>query len=254
VSRLSKTASAAIAAAVVSGAAAIAPLVGPSATGDDGGPPAATAAPSPSGSPSGSASGPAAGSASGSAAGSTSGSAGDEASAVPAAGAGGLPGALRPALLFVGDSPALRPRGGSARSFACQAAVALQRSCVVASRAAGLPRSTRAAAVVLVMTAKDDAATVRAALDALPVTLRSARTVVLAPVAVVAAKPVAAAMPAIWTLAAARGVDVVDPAALHWVTAGTRATLLAADGVQPTAAGIVTFADRLSRALAAAGV
>ena len=245
-SRLSKTASAAVAAAVVSGAAAVAPLLGPSATGDDaGGRPLATS----------SASVPVPPSAPAVSSRATSAIGGDEASALPpgsAASSRAL--AARPTLLFVGTGPALRPPGGSASSFACLAAVALERQCSVASRAAGSPRGVRVAAVVLVMGPADTSASLRAALDALPPALHPTRTVILAPVAVTAAKPVVAHLPAIRVLAAARGVDVVDPVAQGWITSATRAAYLAADGVRPTPAGAAHLADRLSRALAAVGV
>jgi hypothetical protein len=239
VSRLSKTASAAIAALVVSGAAAVVPLLVPRDSDDAAaGSPAASAS---SATPTG-----VLGDAG------LSGTAVDRASGLPAAGADPAAGPAH-TVLFLGDAPALRPRGGVARSFACRAADSLRWRCLVRSRVApgGVPSSLRADVVVLVMSAADDATSLRAQLEALPPTLRDARVVILAPVAVTATKAVAAHLPGVRALAAARGADVIDPVGQHWLTAATRRTDLAADGRQLTAAGHQRLAGLLAGALTA---
>jgi len=240
VSRLSKTASTAIAALVVSGAAAVAPFVGPSAAG--GAPPASSASPPASFSaagrgPDGAGSAPA-----------------EEASALPATGADPPPGGRR-VVLFLGGGPELRPRGGTTASFACLAADALERRCAVSLR---VPPAAKLAAlrpdvVVLAMTPQDDASSLGAVLDALPPALRDVRTVVLAPVQVTRSAAVTAHLAGIRALAAGRGTDLVDPVALHWVTPATRSVYLTADGVRPTAAGAAYLGERLALALTSLG-
>jgi hypothetical protein len=252
VSRLSKTASATLAALVVSGAAAVAPLLGPSvAAGSGAGTPSgAPSSPSadaerrrgPGGSPS---SAPASGSP-------------DQASGLLPTGAGRPAGNGR-AVLFIGDDQSLRPPGGSQASFACRAASLLQRRCSVARRvpsAATVAKQwpdakKRPDVVVLVMTAKDDARSLDADLDALPASLRGARTAILAPMTRV--KAVTSRLPGVRALAAARGVELVDPVDLRWVTPATRSTDLGADGVLPTPAGVARLGERLALALTSLG-
>jgi len=223
---LPKSASTAIAAAVVAAVAALVPLAGPGAGGSSASasPAATTARPAPSAAP----------------------------SAVP--GPSGSP-AASVGLLVLGDSAALHPRGGDSRSYACRAATTLRLHCAVRSRAgAPVAPGTRADGVLVVLSIRDDATTVAAALDALPASLHGTGTVLLAPVVVAQPAAVARNLAGIRAVASARGAGVVDPAALHWVTAATRHTYLAADGVQPTAAGLEHLAERLATALAAAGV
>jgi hypothetical protein len=175
-------------------------------------------------------------------------------------------------VLFIGPAPLLRPRGGAAKSFPCRATASLGWRCTVvtvtgpgagavtgdvAPAGAGTgpgPAGPRADVVVLVMTSRDDAASLARTLDAWPASRAAARPVILLPITVSASKPVAARLPAIRQLALARGADVIDPVSQHWVTAVTRRTYLAADGVQPTVAGLTSFAQRLAVALTTATV
>jgi hypothetical protein len=224
-SRLPKTASAAIAALVVSGTAALVPLVGPGS----GGSASASATPSPA-----AVSSPAA-----------------AATRSAASGLAATSGAAR-TVLYLGDTPALRPRGGAQRSFACRAAVSLGLRCAVRSRTqppAALAR-VRADVVVLVLTSRDDGGAVAAALRRLPASLRTARTVVLAPVAATTTPAAATRLTAVRRAAEARGAEVVDPVAEGWIPAAERRTYLTADGAL-TAAGVTRLtgllADDLTR-------
>lgn len=224
----SKTASAALAALVVAGVAALVSLVGPSlgAAPDGARAPSAIAGTTPATAPA------------------------DEASGLPAGSARASSVApVRPTVLFLGASAALHPRGGAAKSFACRAAADLSWRCAVRSGASAVPASLRADTVVLVMGPRDDAAALGAQLDALPASLGNARTVILTPIVATASKALAARLPAILHLAVTRGADVIDPVAQRWLTAATRSTYLAADGVQPTTAGLKYLADRLANAL-----
>ncbi|HEY6797827.1 MAG TPA: hypothetical protein VI248_24390 [Kineosporiaceae bacterium] len=227
-----KAAGPAAAALVVSAAAALVPLVGPASVGS----PSAVSASAPG--PPGAGRAPGAGTR-------VSGP-----SALPGAAADAVPASR--AVLFIGPAAVLRPRAGAARSFPCRAAASLGWGCSVrtATGAGAVPAGTRADVVVLVMTTQDDVGGLARTLDGLPASVDRARRVILAPIAVTAPKALAPRLPAIRELAAARGVDLIDPVARHWVTAATRRTYLGADGLQPTAAGLDWFAGKLAGALA----
>lgn len=154
------------------------------------------------------------------------------------------------AVLFVGRSPELNPRGGTAASFACRAAVVLGWRCQVRTDLSrGLPGSLTADVVVVTVVPRDDAARVARLLDGLPAGLAGARVVVLEPVVVRTDRATDARLAGIRRLAAARGALVVDPVSGRWLTAQTRRTYLTPDGDRLTAAGHEYVGGRLAAAL-----
>lgn len=156
------------------------------------------------------------------------------------------------AVLFVGRSATLNPRGGVTKSFACQAAVSLKRSCLVRDGASpSLPPSVSADAVVVALAPSDDATRVGLLLDRLPRSLAGAPTVIMGPIAVTSDAGAVRRLADVRRLATARGAVVVDPVAQRWVTSRTAATYLAPAGGQLTAAGHRYVAGRLAAVLVA---
>jgi hypothetical protein len=233
----SKTASAAIAAVVVAAAAAAAPLLNPSLSG--------AVRTAPSSGPAARADAPSGGTVRpGSRPGSSS-----EASGLPVGRAGGPTAAAPTSVLFLGRSRSLRPSGGSAQSFACRAALALRWRCQVWSGApSDVPAAVTANLLVVAVGPQDDAAWVASALDGVPSGLATARRVVLGPLLAPATDAARRRLAAIRSLAAARGLTVIDPAAAGWLPSGPN-RYLAADGQQLTLAGQAYLGTRLATAL-----
>jgi hypothetical protein len=228
--RRSKTASAAIAAAVVSVAAAVAPLIhsGLGGSAPTGAVEAVSAGSLPSRGPS------------------------TQASGLPARSTSrGTPDAAGPAhpvsVLFLGRGQTLHPKGGSARSYACQAATDLHLRCEVWSGAAtSLPGTVAADLLVLALAPQDDATWLGSVLDDVPARLAAARRVVLAPFPPSTTDAGRRRLAAIRRAAAARGVDLIDSS--QWLPTGT-SRYLAAGGQQLTADGHTYVGARLARAL-----
>jgi hypothetical protein len=168
-----------------------------------------------------------------------------------------------PTVLFVGETPDLQPRGGTARSFACRAATTLHWQCAVLARPpvkdlpgnAGRVTPTLAAApaatgrtsadYVVVTTAADDTAPeIRAVLDGLPASLRRATVVVLGPIVASTSRRIAGLIADERTLAAEHHATFIDPVAEQWITPATRARYLNRE--QLSSLGIPVAAGRLA--------
>jgi hypothetical protein len=168
-----------------------------------------------------------------------------------------------PTILFVGEAPALRPRGGAGKSFACKAANALHWRCQLLTRvprndlptpgpsASSIPGGSSGvsgrptAAYVVVTTAADDTVPeIRTVLDSLPVSVRSATTIVLGPITGTTSARIARLISGERRLAAEHKATFIDPVAEQWITAATRASDL--DGEQLSGTGIPVMAARLA--------
>jgi hypothetical protein len=170
-----------------------------------------------------------------------------------------------PTVLFVGETGDLRPRGGSAASFACRAAITLRWHCEVQTRTPrtdlpGLPgratpaASTRAAPSVpggqppdylVVTTATDDTtAEIRGVLDRLPRAFRNASIVLVGPITAAGSARIQRLITSERRLAAEHSAAFIDPVAERWIVAATRTRYL--DGEQLSSAGIRVAAVRLA--------
>jgi hypothetical protein len=167
-----------------------------------------------------------------------------------------------PTVLFVGETGALEPRGGSAASFACRAAITLRWQCEVLTRTPGTDlagRATPAASTratpsvpggrppdyVVVTTATDDTtAEIRGVLDRLPRGLATASIVLVGPITVAGSARIQRLIVNERRLAAEHGAAFIDPVAERWVVAATRARYL--NGEQLSSAGIRVVAARLA--------
>jgi hypothetical protein len=247
VPRLNKTASAALAALVVAVAATVTSLA--SSAGTTGGS---------SGSSTGSSSGASTGGSAASGATPTTavGAAASGTSAITGATSGG-PAAAPPlrtqrSVLFVGRSPDLNPRGGTAKSFACRAAARLGWTCHVSEGArVVVPNSIVADVVVVALVPGDDATRVGRLLDALPDGTVGARVVLLGPIAVSRDPAQARRFAGVRRMALARGTDLVDPVVEGWLTSDSRSTFLTPGEAQLTGPGHLYVGGRLADTLGA---
>jgi hypothetical protein len=153
--------------------------------------------------------------------------------------------------LFVGDWPALRPRGATAGSFACRAAASRNWRCTVHDSTD--PRAAWPAAadlVVIATSGRDDVAAVTRWLKGRPIGLRATPVVIVGPVTASTSSRTLRQVTALRRFAAGRRLTFVNPVAEHWVTAANRPRYLSPDGTQLTTAGHVFVGARLSAALA----
>jgi hypothetical protein len=221
VPRLEKTASAAIAAAVVAVAATVTSLASSPAPDDAVRSPAARA----STSPAASATRPGA------------------AAPLSAASAVGPPRTV----LYLGRSPELKPRGGVAKSFPCRAASSLRWACVVRQGPAPVvPAGLTPDVVVVVLVADDDAQRVAKLLDRLPPGAETAPLVLLAPAT--SDGRAARRTADLRQLTASRGGTFVDPVPAGWF-AGPKGAAAFVRGGQLNPAGRVRCTERLASAL-----